>query len=159
MGYHSFVFSGLCLLLSSQLVASTTATVVVTFSIASINAISFSGNPAPLVVNSATAGQQPTTAVDMTTTYSVTTNSADALTVTAELDAAMPQGTELAVELTAPTGATSLGEVALTTTPVNLLTGISSVAQTGLVVCYELEADVTATPVTNATRTVTYTLQ
>lgn len=144
-------------LLSSSLHAATTATATVTYTIGSIDAITVSGNPGPLVVNSATAGSGPTSAVDASTTYAVTTNST-ARRVTAALTTAMPTGVSLTVALQAPTGATSVGAVALTTAAQALVTGIANVAQGSLTVTYTLIATLAAAQVSGATNTVTYTI-
>jgi hypothetical protein len=42
--------------------------------VTAINEIAVSGNPGNLVINSATAGQQPDDATDGSTTYDITTN-------------------------------------------------------------------------------------
>lgn len=137
--------------------AATTATATVTYTIGSIIAISVSGNPGTLTVNSATAGSNPTSATDATTTYAVTSNIATQR-VTGAIATAMPTGTTLSVNLAAPSGGTSAGTVALTTTAQNLVTGISNIAAAGNVITYTLAATVAAATVTNATNTVTYTI-
>lgn len=137
--------------------AATTATATVTYTIGSIIAISVSGNPGTLTVNSATAGSNPTSATDATTTYAVTSNVATQR-VTGAVATAMPTGTTLSVNLAAPAGGTSAGTVALTTTAQSLVTGISNVASASNVITYTLAATVAAATVTNATNTVTYTI-
>lgn len=137
--------------------AATTATATVTYTISSISAISVSGNPGALVVNSAVAGSQPTSATDSTTTYSVTTNGTSQK-ITGSIDTTMPSGSSLSINLTAPSGATSSGSVALTTTAQNLVTGISNVAQANMPITYTLNADVSAAAASGQTRTVTLTI-
>lgn len=149
--------SAALLLTFGALEAATTATATVTFTIGSIDAITVSGNPAALVVASATAGSGPTSATDATTTYAVTTNNT-ARRVTGAIDTAMPAGVTLSVALAAPTGATSAGPVALTTTAQALVTAITTLAQGSLTITYTLAATVAAAPVTAATRVVTYTI-
>lgn len=135
----------------------TTATATVTYTIGTITAISVSGNPAALTINSAVAGSAPTSATDATTTYAVTTNTT-AQRVTAAVASAMPSGVTLSVNLAAPSGATSAGNVALTTTSQALVTGLSNVASASNTITYTLAATVNAASVANATNTVTYTI-
>jgi hypothetical protein len=70
----------------------------------------------------------------------------------------MPANITLSVHLAAPSGATSpAGQTTLTTTPVDLVTGITQTAASGLAVTYQLTATAAAAP-TSGTRVVTYTL-
>lgn len=140
-----------------QMEAATTATATITYTIGSIDSISVSGNPAPFVINSAVAGSGPTVATDTSTTYAVTTNNT-ARRVTGQVATAMPTGVSLSVALAAPTGATSVGSVALTTVAQALVTGIASLAQGSLTITYSLAATMAAAQVTAATNTVTYTI-
>jgi hypothetical protein len=137
--------------------SATTATATITYTIGSIIAISVSGNPGPLNITTAVAGSAPTSATDATTTYAVTSN-ITAQRVTALLASTMPTGLTLSVALAPPTGGTSTGTVALTTTSQALVTGVSNVAQSGLTITYTLAATVSAATVTAATNTVTYTI-
>jgi hypothetical protein len=90
-----------------------TATQTVTFQVDAINQIAFSGSPS-LVINTATAGTDPSAAT-AAATWAVTTNQSGAK-VTASIGSAMPAGVTLSVNLAAPTGATSAGAQALGTT-------------------------------------------
>jgi len=132
-----------------------TATQVVTFQVAAINQISFSGSPS-LVVNTATAGNDPTSASDASATWAVTTNQTNAK-ITASINSAMPAGLTLNVSLGAPAGTTAIGN-SLSTTAVDLVTGITKLAQSGLTVTYSLDATPAAGVVASTTRTVTYTI-
>lgn len=152
--FLSFV---LILFLPYYLVAATTATATVTYTIGSVDAISVSGNPGTLTVNTAVAGSSLTSASDATTTYAVTTNNT-ARKVTGSLASNMPTGVTLTVNLTAPTGGTSTGATTLSTTAANLVTGIANIAQGSLTVTYNLSATVSASQVSNSTNTVTYTI-
>jgi len=129
----------------------------VTFTVQTINEFALSGNPGPLTIDSATAGSDPTDATDSSTTYSITTNDTNK-TITGSVDSAMPSGMTLSVELAAPTGATSLGAVSLTTTPQNLVTGIANLAESNLGITYTLSATAAATPEGPSNRTVTLTI-
>lgn len=121
--------------------------------------ITISGNPPPLVVSTATAGAQPTTVTNATTTYGVSALGATR-TVVGKINTNMPTGVTLRVQLQAPTSATSAGSVAMTTTNRSLVTGITALTSTsGLTITYRLSATVAAAPIANATRTLTLTIQ
>jgi len=136
--------------------AGQTATQVVTFQVTAINQIGFSGSPS-LVINTATAGNNPSSASDATATWAVTTNQSGAK-ITASINSAMPAGVTLSVNLSAPAGASSAGSQALSTTAVDLVTSITKVAQGALGVSYSLDATPAAGVVASTTRTVTYTI-
>lgn len=140
------------------LFAASTATATVTYTIGSIDAITVSGNPAPLNVTTAVAGSPPSSASDSSTTYAVTTNNTSRK-ITGAVASTMPTGTTLSVNLTAPSGGSvSAGAVALTTTAQSLVTGIDQLAQSNLGITYTLTATSAAAPVVAATNTVTYTI-
>ncbi len=138
-------------------VAGNTATQTVTFEVQAINEISVSGNPGNLIVNSATAGSQPDAVSDNSTSYAITTNETTKK-ITGAIDTNMPANTTLQINLTAPTGGTSAGNVTLTTTAADLVTSISQVAESGLTITYTFSATVSAGVVTSTSRTVTLTL-
>jgi hypothetical protein len=133
-----------------------TATQDVTFQVNAINQIAFQGTPT-LLVNTATAGSNPTATSDNTATWAVTTNQTGAQ-ITASIGSNMPAGLTLTVALGAPTGATSTGAQTLSTTDVVVVTGITQRAQSALGVTYNLTALPTAGVVASSTRTVTYTI-
>ena len=132
-----------------------TATQTVTFQVDAINQIAFSGSPS-LVINTATAGVDPAAAT-ATASWAVTTNQTGSK-ITASIGSAMPTGVTLAVTLAAPTGGTSAGAQALTTTAVDLVTGLTKVAEGALGVTYSLSATAAAGVVASTSRTVTYTI-
>lgn len=133
-----------------------TATQTVTFEVDAINEISVSGAPS-LIINSAVAGSAPTSATSNVSTWAVTTNQSTAK-ITGSLNSNMPAGLTLSANLTAPAGATSVGLTSLSTTAVDLVTGITKVAQSGLGLLYQLDATAAAGVVASSTRTVTYTI-
>jgi len=135
--------------------AAQTSTQVVTFQVTAINQIAFVGSPS-LVVSTATAGSNPTSASDASATWAVTTNQSGAK-VTASINSNMPAGLTLWVNLGAPAGTTSIGN-SLSTTSVDLVTGITKLAQGGLTVTYTLDATPVAGVVSSTSRTVTYTI-
>lgn len=121
--------------------------------------LSISGNPSTLTINSATAGQQPTSATNNSTTYNATTQSSTT-SILGSLNANMPSGVTLKVQLAAPTGATSAGAVAMTTTNQTLVSSIPTfTTATGLKITYTLSATAAASQVASATKTLTLTLQ
>jgi hypothetical protein len=127
----------------------------VTFQVDAINQIAFSGSPS-LVVNTATAGSNPTSAT-ANATWAVTTNQSGAK-ITAKINSAMPAGLTLSVDLTAPAGASSAGVTALGTTDADVVTSITKLAQNAIALTYSLDATAAAGVVSSTTRTVTYTI-
>ena len=135
--------------------AAQTATQSVSYEVQAINQISVTGSPS-LVISTATAGSAPTSA-SASGSYAITTNETGKK-ITAQIDSDMPTGVTLTVNLAAPGGGTSAGAVVLSTTPVDAVTGISTVSQSGLSVGYGLSATVAAGVVPAGSRTVTYTI-
>lgn len=132
-----------------------TATQSVTFQVDAINQISVAGSPS-LVINTATAGSNPTQA-SAAATWAVTTNQSTAK-ITASINSAMPAGLTLQVNLSAPAGATSAGATTLSTTAADVVTGITKLAQSGIAIGYTLDATPAAGVVSSTSRTVTYTI-
>src|SRR5438876_1671844 len=112
------ILSTIALVVSAAGAASAqTATQTITFQIDAINQIAFAGSPS-LVINTATAGSNPTNA-SANATWAVTTNQSGAK-ITASINSAMPSGLTLSANLSAPTGGSSAGSQALGTTAVDL---------------------------------------
>ena len=128
----------------------------VTYQVSAINEISVSGNPSALIVNTATPGSQPTAATDNSTTYAITTN-ISSKKITGALNSAMPSNTTLKVTLVAPTGG-SASQVTLTASAQDLVTGISTLAESGKSITYEFSATASAGVVASASKTVTLTV-
>ena len=148
--------TALALIVGASLPATAqTATQTLTFQVDAINQIAFVGSPS-LVVSTASAGSEPGTA-NAAATWAVTTNQSNAK-ITASINAALPADVTLTVDLAAPSGATSAGARPLGTTAVDLVTGLTRVAQGGLGVTYTLSATAAAGVVASTTRTVTYTI-
>jgi hypothetical protein len=133
-----------------------TATQTVTFQVNAVNQIAFTGAPS-LTITTAVAGSAPTSVTDASASWAVTTNQSTAK-ITASIPAAMPTGLTLSSSLTAPAGATSAGYLALSATAVDLVTGITKLAQGSLGVSYKLDATAAAGVVASATKVVTYTI-
>lgn len=150
-----FIAAGFIVLACGNAFAQT-ATQTVTFQVTAIDEISASGDPGALIVNSATAGSQPDAATDATTSYNVTTNGSSKK-ITGSIDSAMPVNTTLGVTLTAPTGGSSPGQVMLTITDQDLVTGISTLAESGMSISYQFSATAAAGVIASSNRTVTFT--
>ena len=133
-----------------------TATQTVTFAVNAINQIAFTGAPS-LTIVTAVAGSAPTSVTDAPAAGAVTTNQTTAK-ITASIPLAMPAGLTLSSNLVAPAAATSAGFLALGTVAVDVVTGITKLAQGSLGVTYKLDATPAAGVVTSATRVVTYTI-
>ena len=143
-------------MVAAPLAHAQTATQTVTFAVNAINQIAFTGTPS-LTITTAVAGSAPTSVTDATASWAVTTNQTGAK-ITASIPTAMPTGLTLSSSLVAPTGAASIGYVALGVTAVDLVTGITKLAQGSLGVSYRLDATAAAGVVPSATRLVTYTI-
>ena len=133
-----------------------TANQTVTFAVNAINQIAFTGAPS-LTITTAVAGSAPTSVTDATAAWAVTTNQTGAK-ITASIPTAMPAGLTLSSNLAAPAGATSAAFQPLGTVAVDLVTGITKLAQNTLGVTYKLDATPAAGVVASATRVVTYTI-
>ena len=153
----SVVGLGLVFGLSSLAMAGNTAQQTVTYEVSAINEISVSGNPGNLVVNSATAGSEPNEDTDNTTTWAITTNQTSRK-MTGSINSNMPANVTLEINLIAPTGGVSEGDVSLSSTDADLVTSIETVAESGLTITYTLSATVAAGVVPQAHKTVTITL-
>jgi len=157
----SLVRKGLTVLVPAVLLvpsaaSAQTATQTLTFAINAINQIAFVGTPS-LTVTTAAAGSAPTSVTNATATWAVTTNQTGAK-ITASIPTAMPAGLTLSASLVAPTGGLSTGFKALGVTAVDMVTGITKVAQGAMGVTYKLDATPAAGVVASATRVVTYTI-
>ena len=149
------ILSAMALMVAATSAASAQVTQTVTFQVNAINQIAFSGSPS-LLINTATAGSAPTSAT-ANASWAVTTNQTGAK-ITASINSAMPAGLTLSVDLSAPGGATGAGSTALGTTSVDVVTGITKLAQGALGVAYTLDATPAAGVQSSTTRTVTYTI-
>ncbi|MEP6999960.1 MAG: hypothetical protein ABI969_05750 [bacterium] len=143
-------------LLAIPAVQAQTATQTVTFAVNAINQIAFVGTPS-LTITTAVAGSAPTSVTDASSTWAVTCNQTGAK-ISANIPLAMPAGLTLSANLAAPAGATSASYQALGTVAVDLVTGITKLAQGSLAATYKLDATAAAGVVTTATRVVTYTI-
>lgn len=144
-------------LLSTAAFAGNTDTATVAFEVAAINEIDISGDPAAMTVSSATAGGAPNEVTNAATTYAVTTNGTSKK-IQAKINSAMPSGVTLKVNLTAVTGGTSAGDVTLTASDQDTVTGITKLNESTKTITYKLSATSAAGVVAPGTRTLTLTL-
>jgi hypothetical protein len=143
-------------LVSVASTASAQVTQNVTIAVNAISQIAVTGGAQTLTISTATAGNQPTPAT-ASTFWAVTTNQLNQK-VTASLDSDFPLGVTVTVNLEAPSVGTSAGARTLTSTPVDVVTGVAGVAESALDLIYTLSATVNAGVVASTTRTVTYTI-
>ncbi len=155
-----FLTVTLVTLLALAALPAATDTQTIAYEVAAINELTVSGSPEPLIINTATAGSEPTSVTDASTTYAITTNGGNnSRKITAQLDSDMPNGLTLCITLSGPTGADAPPtDVILTTAPADVVTCINSVAQNGLTITYTLSAAATVGVVNPAIKTVTLTI-
>ena len=158
--FITFVCLGILLISRGLPVAAVTANQTVTFEVQAVNEIVVSGNPAAMTVITATAGSDPDSVTDSSTTYSISTNqSSKKITGQVTSGGNMPANVTLEVSLAAPAGSSSAGYVTLNSTGAsNLVTAISSLAESNKTITYRLSATVNAGAVASDTRVVTFTL-
>lgn len=119
--------------------------------------LTVSGNPQALVISTAIAGAAPDPAEDQGTTYSVSTGAISR--IEAHLEAALPPGVGLWVNLEPPLGAIGAGWVQLTSTPQVVVSSILPGTYSGRGIRYRLTATVQAGVVSLNSRQVTFTVK
>ena len=125
---------------------------------AQVTALSVSGSPAPFTVTTAVAGSEPAPITNSVTTYYVRArHPGGAQKISARLDAPMPLGTTLTIQMVASPGATSLGAVSLDATLRDLVINIDREPGTTYGITYVFTATVAAGVISTQTRTVTFT--
>lgn len=107
------------------------------------NSINMTTSPGTLVVASATPGSAPSSNTNQVARYSVSVVTGR-VKIVGQLDAPLPAGVTLTVQLIAPNGAISVGTVGLTTSPQDLVRFISVGQSSGLTVTLVLSASVGA---------------
>lgn len=137
--------------------AADNASHTINFEVQAINEIAVSLASVSLVVNSATAGAQPDADTDATSFYAITTNGTNKR-IQAKLDTAMPADTTLVVNVEVPSVGSSAGDVTLTATDQDVVTGITEVADAASGITYTLDATVAAGIIGASSRTVTFTI-
>lgn len=123
-----------------------------------IGSITVGAPPALMRISVAVAGMQPAP-VTGSSTYTIRAARANKpQKVSASLNAAMPAGVTLTIQLSAPTGATSNGAVALDATVRALVGNITNIVPELETITYTLSATAAAGVVPAGTRTVTFTV-
>ncbi len=104
--------------------------------------MSVTASPGSLTITTAVAGSSPTGVTEATTKYSTNTLAALGTSkITAQLSSAMPEGATLTITLAAQSGATSMGEVTLSTTAQALVMDIPTLSTaSNLAITYRLSA-------------------
>jgi hypothetical protein len=149
---------GLSLLVADTATAQATATQNVTVTVAEINALSVSGPVTLNIDNVVAAGDQPSQASDASSSYNITTNGTDKK-ITAVLDTDFPTGISVNVQFAAPgSGAVSTGAQQLSTSALEVVTGVSQMAASNVAISYAAAATVDAEPTSGETRVVTFTV-
>ena len=156
MKLSSMILGGVLVAAAAASASAQTATQTVTFQVDAINQVGVTGSPT-MAITAAVAGNAPTTVTSSGNTWAVTTNQSTAK-ITAAIGVAMPAGVTLSATLGAPAGATSAGLKALSTTAVDVVTGITKLNASGLTLTYQLDATSAAGVITSTTRVVTYTI-
>lgn len=136
-----------------------TDTAVVTYEVESITQLNLNG-AANVKIVAGTAGAGLPSVTDSTgVTYDITNNAGtDSKKLVGKINTAMPANTVLSVSVTAPSGASSAGFVALTASDQDLVTGIDNVNEASVAISFKLDATVAAGVVASATKTFTMTI-
>jgi hypothetical protein len=134
-----------------------TATQVVNFTVAAFQQISVGPGPIGIDIDAWTGADDNLTPATGASTYSLLQN-VGVSRITAQINSDMPTGTTLEVRLT-PGAAkgSSAGYQFLTSTAVNVVTGIPRGTDNARVIDYRFSANASAGPL-SGNRTVTYTL-
>jgi opacity protein-like surface antigen len=149
------ILAGLAMLTVAS-TASAQVTQQVNIAVNGISQIAVTGGAQTLTISTAVAGSALTNAT-ASVTWAVTTNQTNQK-LSASIDANMPAGLNLQVQAEAPTaGGLSTGPNSLSTSAVDLVSGFSQLAESGLDLTYTLSASLTAA-VASMSRTVTYTI-
>jgi len=109
-------------------------------------------------ITTATAGLPPNNAVNSATTYTVKGKANKAYKIMVSLNANMPAGMALTIDMVAPAGAVDDGVVTLSTTAREVVGNITNTNNFTGAITYTLSATPAAGVVTSQSRTVTLTL-
>jgi len=158
------IILALCALCAGTSFSQATANQTVNLAVNSVQKIAISGGAITLTITNGTAGNNALTPVtDATSTYSITHNSATALRITANLDAALPAGYTLQINL-APGASmgTSSGTVdisnATAASALAVVTAIPKGADAARTITYTFGANASAGILAATVKTVTLTL-
>jgi len=149
-------------LVESASAQSASATQNLNLAVNTVYKIATSGNPSALTITTGNAGTDALTSVsDNSTTYSITQNFANTVKITANLDAALPAGYTLAINLGSTKG-TSAGTVdisnATSASALNVVTAINKGADASQPIGYTFSALASAGTLSSTSKTVTLTI-
>ncbi|MDQ7826687.1 MAG: hypothetical protein RDV48_28045 [Candidatus Eremiobacteraeota bacterium] len=147
----------LVLVLSVPAWAGDQATHNVYISVPAIDQITVQGDPGIMEVFVSLNQSGAREVIDSSSSYSFFTN-AKRRKITGTLDQNAPSYTMLKVNLAAPPGGTSLGDVSLSSSPKDLVVGVGKRTGKNLTITYKFAAEKEAGRVPLTRRTVTYTL-
>lgn len=128
---------------------------------AQAQSMSVTGSPGSMAITTAIAGSAPIGVSETTSRYSTNTLLVvlNKCRISARLNSALPAGATLTIQLAAQSGATSLGEVTLSTTAQSVVTDIPALSSaSNLVITYRLNATSAAGTISASSRTVTLTI-
>jgi hypothetical protein len=126
--------------------------------VGTIGTVTVGGPPALLRVSTAVAGMEPTPRTGTSTITVKAANVNKPQKILVQLSAAMPADMTLSLNMTAPTGATSPGTVALDATARELMGNITNTTDETLTLTYTFAATAAAGVVAAQSRTVTFTI-
>jgi hypothetical protein len=158
------VVLALCALCAGTSFSQATANQTVNLAVNSVQKIAITGGAISLTISNGTAGTDALTPVsDATSTYSITHNSATALRITANLDAALAVGYKLQIALTPGASmGTTAGTVdisnATSASAVAVVTAIPKGADAARTITYTFSANASAGQLGATVKTVTLTL-
>lgn len=132
------------MLTTSYATASSRATVLITYSVNTLDLIQVSPSVVALTTNIPSAGQEPFIVTDDTSTYSITTNGSSRKIYGSY--APLMQGPLLIANLAAPQGAVSAGNVTLSDQPTPLVIGLTNVSQNNLPITYTVSTSASNSP-------------
>jgi len=142
--------------------AQASATQNLTLAVNTVYKIATSGDPGALTITTGTAGTDALSSVsDNSTTYSMTQNYGNTVKITANLDAALPAGYTLQINL-ASTKGTSAGTVdisnATSGSAATVVSAINRGAESGQAITYTFSALASAGTLSSTAKVVTLTL-
>jgi non-ribosomal peptide synthetase component E (peptide arylation enzyme) len=141
--------------------AQASANQTVTLAVSAVYKIAVSGDPGALTISNGTAGVDALTpATDNSTTYSITQNVGNTVKITAYMDAALPAGYTLTLDMASTKGTGSSQDISNATSgsAVDIVTAINKGADAGQGISYSFSANASAGTLSSTTRTVTLTL-
>lgn len=143
--------------LSATTARAQSATQDVTIQVAPISVFEIPDSEVMLTITGVDASGDPAPATDASTSYNLTTN-ATGMKITGMLDTDYSSGLTLQVLFGIPAAGGSATQRTLSTTPQDIVNGLSHVNSVGVPITYTAEATIDVAPSTSEERTVTYTI-